>query len=174
MPERRKISFLRCGNWFCAGRKNRDYTDAYNVNIADTTEVPLAATSSDATTSSSSHVNIPQASTTTAPSNIKDQQPTSSTSTTTTATTMLAKSNAVSTAAQPAHNIVTVLDDVPSGSNGVVNTSNRLVTEAELYAARMSGEELVNIEEFTNAGQILLLNESQPLCRNCFRMVMLG
>lgn len=81
--------------------------------------------------------------------------------------------------------VVTFLDDVPSGSNGVVNTTTRLMNHTDLHQQQhphdhhqMSDDlDVLDTDDFI-ASQVvsssLLCDDTLPGSKNCYRLVILG
>lgn len=77
--------------------------------------------------------------------------------------------------------VVTFLDDVPSGSNGVVNTTTRLMNNTDLqqqYDHHTSDDlEALDTEEFLAnniVSSAMLCDDTLPTSKNCYRLVILG
>lgn len=77
--------------------------------------------------------------------------------------------------------VVTFLDDVPSGSNGVVNTTTRLMNNIDMqqqYDHHTSDDlEALDTEEFLAnniVSSAMLCDDTLPTSKNCYRLVILG
>uniref|UniRef100_A0A1A9Z6R1 GTP-binding protein Rhes n=1 Tax=Glossina pallidipes TaxID=7398 RepID=A0A1A9Z6R1_GLOPL len=168
-----ETNMIRCKNWFCARSNNNDYTE---VSIAGSgsgggTTTAQQQTTSDAMTRQYQAANG---------SALTGHQHTPVHASSTASTNAVAAiNNAVSASGCNAH-VVTFLDDVPSGSNGVVNTTTRLMNSTDMHHHHMADLDMDTIDSADDfiAGQIvssaMLCDDTLPTSKNCYRLVLLG
>ncbi|XP_073837438.1 GTP-binding protein Rhes [Musca autumnalis] len=197
-------NMIRCKNWFCARNNNNDYSEVFfgdsNKNISQQQQQHTVTTTTPPTTSAVTpdrqyHQQI-NGKITTATGITGNHHHTVAASTgpaTATTTTNHTMSNPVGGGGvgpqgitSGGSHVVTFLDDVPSGSNGVVNTTTRLMNHTDLqqhqnthdHHPHHTSDDLDVLDDEFMANQVvsssLLCDDTLPGSKNCYRLVILG
>lgn len=189
-------NMIRCKNWFCARNNNNDYAEVLfgdsNKNTSQQQTITTTATTTPPTTSvvtpDRPHQQI-NGKITIATGHIGNHAMTATTNSATGATTNPPMSNSTGGCAAQSgagsgvgSHVVTFLDDVPSGSNGVVNTTTRLMNHTDLHQNthdhRHTSDDLDVLDDDFIASQVvsssLLCDDTLPGSKNCYRLVILG
>ncbi|XP_075161491.1 GTP-binding protein Rhes [Haematobia irritans] len=203
-------NMIRCKNWFCARNNNNDYADVLfgdsNKASSSTTSPQQQQTATTTTSSAGAITTIPPTSkndttitTTNAnmtrqyhqPVNGKIPTGTGNMGNHTSASASGHVGNAVgavpggtggASGSGSGSHVVTFLDDVPSGSNGVVNTTTRLMNHSDLHSSGQEHHHLADdldvMDDDFIANHVvsssLLCDDTLPGSKNCYRLVILG